>query len=94
MTDHRWLTLARTIGSWPDSLAGYVVTKNDKIIIGCGSAMEAAKHWDDASLYFVPKADVIRVDTDGFDGLARLIIPRGLEVYGVDLNVEIEEIEL
>lgn len=94
MTDHRWLTLARTIAGWPDSLAGYVVTKNDKLIIGCGSSEEAAKHWDDASVYFVPKPDVYAVKATDFDTLARLIIPDTIEIYGVDLNVEIEAIEL
>lgn len=94
MTDHRWLTLARTIGSWPESLAGYVVTKNDKIVIGCGTSEEASTHWADASCYFVPPPGVVRVDCFGFGSLARLIIPRGLELYGVDLDVEIEEIDL
>ncbi len=95
MTDHRWLTLARTIASWPDSVGGFVVTRNDKIVIGTGNILKAMEHWEDCSVYYVPSSgpptdDSCRV----FNNCARLIIPDGDVLLGVSLDVEIEEVEL
>ena len=95
MTDHRWLTLARTIASWPKSKGGFVVTRNDKILIGTGCVHKAAEHWSDCSVYYVPSPGGATDNSRGlFDRVARLIIPRGFVMLGVSLNVEIEEVEL
>ena len=95
MTDHRWMTLARTIGSWPGSIGGYVVTRNDKIVIGTGHMLKAQGYWTDSSVYYVPSPGGPTDNSRGlFDDVARLIIPRGFVLLGVSLSVEIEEIEL
>ena len=91
MTDHRWLTLARTIASWPKSEGGYVVTSGDKILIGTGVQHEAAQYCESASLYYFPSnGSVLWLDEE----LDRLIIPTGHVLLGVSFDVEIEEIEL
>mgnify|MGYP006919635565 CR=1 FL=1 len=94
MTDHRWLTLARTIGSWPNSVGGYVVTREDKIVIGTGDFEKARAEWAHASVYFVPASARPCPLGEAFNDCARLIIPRGIVLLGVELDVEIEEIEL
>ena len=94
MTDHRWLTLARTISKWPDSVGGFVVTRADKIIIGTGSMSAAQDHWADSSVYYVPSGPPFDNACGLFDECARLIIPDTIELEGVGLNVEIEEVEL
>lgn len=94
MTDHRWLTLARTIASWPKSSGGFVVTRKDKIIIGTGQMVKAKEHWDDCSLYYYPSSREPALAHGLMDELARLIIPTGYVLLGVSLDVEIEEIEL
>jgi len=94
VTDHRWLSLAKRISEWPKSEGGYVVTRADKLIIGTGVQSEAAQHWEDSSLYYVPSQGSVLWADDLAGPPARLIVPCGFEIYGVDLSVEIEEIEL
>ncbi len=95
MTDHRWLTLARTISSWPKSEGGYVVTLKDKILIGTGVQHEAAQFCQGASLYYYPsRGSSLWADDHGLEEVARLIIPRGHIELDVSLDVEIEEVEL
>ena len=94
MTDHRWLTLARTISKWPGSAGGFVVTLDDKIVIGTGEIEKAQAHWAHASVYFVPASAHPAVVAPAFNDCARLIIPCGLVLIGVSFDVEVEEIEL
>jgi len=94
MTDHRWLTLARTISKWPGSVGGFVVTRADKIVIGTGEIEKAQAEWSHASVYFVPASAHQEVLSPVFNDCARLIIPRGTMLLGVSFDVEIEEVEL
>jgi len=93
MSDHRWLSLAKQLSEWPDAQGGFVVTRGGKIVIAAETFEKVRSDCVDATLYIVTELDTW--NEGDLDELARIVVPRGHPpIFGVDLQVEIDEVSV
>lgn len=74
---------------------GYVVTRGGQLVSAGVRLEDVETDFPDSTLYLVSAANHWTVNDGSFDCLARIVIPRGrFELFGVDLDVEIDEVSL
>lgn len=93
MSDHRWLSLAQHLFEWPDAEGGFVVTRGGSLVIASHLFADVASDCVDATLYVVTAVEVW--NEGDLDELARIVVPRGAPpIFGVDLEIELDEVSL